>query len=551
MAGGLRFVCILLFAAVLDAQRPSEPPPKLESCSVEGQLVNAVTGEPVTKAEITLWGMGTSRDQRYVTTSTAAGRFAVPDVEPGKYQMSARKRGYAATEYGARSKGRSGITLSLDPGQHLSGLIWRLPPQAVITGHVLDVDGEPLPNIEVALLQHSFERGRRQLAFSGQATTNDLGEYRLFGLSPGRYYLSATANRMTQRGDYDGRHGYAPTYYPGTSDPAGAKAIELQAGTLLRGTDITLTRTRTARVRGRVVDPDPKQRVVLPGFVSLQRLGDESQFIFGGNFGSSIDEQGNFEIRGVVPGAYYVEAFKQGDRKTLHAQQPIDVRESDVENIVLELQPGTELKGQLRIEGRAVGDITDAQIELQPDDSSYRGGVGAPVKADGSFTLADVQPAHYSLSVYRGTENHYLKTARLSDQDVLETGLDLTHGVSGTLEVVLSANGGQVEGVVLNANEQPEAGATVVLVPDAPHRFQTRLYKDTTTDQYGRFTITGIAPGGYKLFAWEDVEDGAYEDPEYLKAFEALGEPKTIRERSRESAQLKLIPAEGKKVVSR
>jgi len=89
----------------------------------------------------------------------------------------------------------------------------------------------------------------------------------------------------------------------------------------------------------------------------------------------------------------------------------------------------------------------------------------------------------------------------------------------------------------------------VVLVPDEPRRAQTRLYKDATTDQYGRFTIVGIAPGGYKLFAWEDVEDGAYEDPDYLKAFEDLGEPRTIRERSRESAQLKLIPAEDKKTL--
>jgi hypothetical protein len=355
---------------------------------------------------------------------------------------------------------------------------------------------------------------------------------------------------MTQLGEYDGRQGYAPTYYPGTSDPAGAKAIELQAGTLLRGADITLTKTRTSRVRGRVVDPDSKQRVQGVG-ISLQRRGDESQFIFWSNFAYRIDEQGNFEIRGVVPGAYYVEAVKQGEGKTLRARQPIDVRESDVDNVVLELQPGTELKGQLRIEGRAVGDVTDEQIALQPDDSSYGGGVGATVKADGSFTLADVQPARYFLSVYGGTDVYYQKSVRLGAQDVLESGLDLTHGVSGTVEVVLSANGGQIEGVVLNANEQPEAAATVVLVPDEPRRSQTRLYKDATTDQYGRFTIMGIAPGGYKLFAWEEVEDGAYEDPDYLKAYEALGEPKNIRERSRESAQLKLIPAEAKKVPPR
>jgi hypothetical protein len=298
-------------------------------------------------------------------------------------------------------------------------------------------------------------------------------------------------------------------------------------------------------VRGRVVDSDSKQRIQGVG-VSLQRRGGESQYMFLNYFGS-IDDQGDFEIRGVVPGLYYVEASKRGDAKTLRAQQSIDVHEGDVENLVLELQPGTELKGQLRIEGRAAGNITDTRIWLQPDRSTSSGGASSLVKADGSFTLADVQSVRYSLNVNSGSDV-YLKSARLGDQDILETGLDVTHGMSGIVEIVLSANGGQVEGVVLNANEQPEAGAAVVLVPDDPRRSETRLYKDATTDQYGRFTIAGIAPGGYKLFAWEDMEDGAYEDPEYLQAFEALGEPRTIRERSRESAQLKLIPAEAKKM---
>lgn len=538
---------VAVVAVVVDAQQAAQAP-KPERCSVEGQLVNAVTGEPVRKAEITLVGIGTSRDQSYVTTTTAAGRFTVPDVEPGKYQMRARKRGYSDERYGARQPGQSGVTLSLDPGQHLSELVWRLPPQAVITGRVLDVDGEPLPNVGVSLLQYSFMRGKRQFMFSGQAMTNDLGEYRLFGLSPGKYYLSASAREMMGGGEYDSRQGYAPTYYPGTNDPAGAKLIELQAGALVRGADIALTKVHTARIRGRVVDPDSKQRVVRV-FVSLQWRGDEAQFVFRGNYGSGVDEQGNFEIGGVVPGAYYVEAIKQGDGKTLRAQQAIDVRESDVENVVLYLQPGTDLTGQLRVEGRTAGNLTDVGISLQPEDSSRRGGANATVKADGSFTLANIQPAHYTVNVYAGDTGCYVKSARLGDQDVLDSGLDLTRGVSGTMDVVLSSNGGQIEGVVLNASEQPEAGAAVVLVPDEPRRSLIRLYRKTTTDQYGRFTLSIIAPGGYKLFAWEEVEDDAYENPDYLKPIEALGEARTIRERSHESVQLKLIPAEEKKIA--
>ena len=79
--------------------------------------------------------------------------------------------------------------------------------------------------------------------------------------------------------------------------------------------------------------------------------------------------------------------------------------------------------------------------------------------------------------------------------------------------------------VARHRDEQPATAATVALVPDEPRRAQTRLYKGITTDQYGRFTIKGIAPGGYKLFAWEVVEEGAYQDPDFLKPFEVLGTP--------------------------
>ena len=171
------------------------------------------------------------------------------------------------------------------------------------------------------------------------------------------------------------------------------------------------------------------------------------------------------------------------------------------------------------------------------------------MKADGSFTLSNVTPSRYQVHIFGIPEDYYIKSVRLGDKDVLESGLDFTAGATGTLEIVVSSNGGQIEGVVLNADEQTVSAARVVLVPDEPRRAQSRFYRDASTDQYGRFTIKGIAPGGYKLFAWEDVEDGAYESPDFLKPFEGLGEPKSIREGSRESAQLKLIPAQTAKAA--
>lgn len=540
-------MAIALLSATLNAQQANQPgpPAKQESCSIEGQVVNAASGEPLNKATINASQVGHA-DKRYETTTTAGGRFAIRDMEPGQYRIRADRRGYSSTA-STTGKARAAITFSLDPGQHLEGIVLRMSPQAVITGRVLDDDGEPLPNVEVFLLRYNFSRGKRELQQSDRAGTNDLGEYRLFGLSPGRYYVSATRNDV--RGlpqAYDSGRGYVPTYYPAAGDPAGAKAIDLQAGTILRGIDITLLKTRTVRVRGHVLDAASKQAARNVG-VAMERR-DELRYVFYSNLSSQVDAQGNFEIKSVTPGAYILEAFTQVNGKQYRAQQVLDVRESDIENVVLELGPPGELKGQWRVEGQPVANLPETHIWLEEEQNSM-GGSGGRLRPDGSFTISDVEPGRYQLNICC-LSDYYFKSARLGDREVLESGLDLTHGIGGSLEITVSSNGGQLEGVVLNANDQPEAGATVVLVPDEPRRGQSRLYKEVTTDQYGRYTIKGIAPGEYKLFAWEEIEDGAYENPDFLKLFEALGEPRTIREGSRESAQLRLIPAGEQKAAT-
>lgn len=117
----------------------------------------------------------------------------------------------------------------------------------------------------------------------------------------------------------------------------------------------------------------------------------------------------------------------------------------------------------------------------------------------------------------------------------------MSQGVAGTLEITINGNGGQIEGSAADAKQKPASGAVVVLVPEGPRRERLMLFKTAMTDTMGHFSIKGIAPGEYKLFAWEQVEDGAYQDAEFLKPYENQGQAVTIREGSRENAQLKVI----------
>jgi hypothetical protein len=224
----------------------------------------------------------------------------------------------------------------------------------------------------------------------------------------------------------------------------------------------------------------------------------------------------------------------------------VDVGAADVENLTVIVGPGVDIPGRLVWEDPTGGKGTTPRVYLQPKEEGifYGGGMGE-VKAEGGFTLKNVSDGDYRVNLADAPETCYLKSARLGGDDVLQDGLSISGGkIPGVLEIVLNCNGGTIEGVVLNDQQQPVTSARVVLVPDVERRSQTQLFKTTSPDQYGRFTLKGIAPGDYKLFAWEEVEYGAYEDPDFLKRYEDRGKAVSVAEGSRETVSLSLIPAD-------
>ena len=164
------------------------------------------------------------------------------------------------------------------------------------------------------------------------------------------------------------------------------------------------------------------------------------------------------------------------------------------------------------------------------------------VKADGTFVLQNVAEGNYDVAVFGFPDGYYVKSVRAGTDEMLDVGLNVARGKAiPALDVVLSGAGGRVEGLVTNEDALPISGALVVLIPE--RRTQTNLYKTTTTDQYGRFSVKGIRPGEYKLFAWEDIEPGIYHDAEFLKPLESRGRAVRIEESSGHAVELKLIPA--------
>src|SRR5439155_1362501 len=180
------------------------------------------------KAVVTLRNAEGSEKANSATTDLN-GRFRLRDVEPGRYHLEATRNGYARQEYGQRASHDRGTILTLRPGEEPKDISFRLILAAVIAGRVYDEDGEAVAGAEVQALQFQYENGQRKLMPFGRAETNDLGEYRLYGLRPGHYYVSATYN-PGRYGEAAPEGGYSSLYYPGTDDPSRAAAVELHGG---------------------------------------------------------------------------------------------------------------------------------------------------------------------------------------------------------------------------------------------------------------------------------------------------------------------------------
>ena len=559
-----RYTLILLLAFSAAAQQPNRrmntaprqaaPAPQTKPedlCTVEGMVSNASTGEALGKAKITLRRMdlqGPARNS-YGGTSDTTGKFTITGVEPGRYRLAASRTGFVDVDYGARDYLQSGTPFTLDPRQHMGNVQLRMTPHGVITGRVVDEDGEPMQGVSVQAVRLRYMQGRRQLMQYGSASTNDIGEYRIYGLPPGRYFVAAAPRRayMFDRGGMrpaarQPEEEYVTTYYAGTTDPAAAAPSELGPGAQLTGIDLKMTRRRTVRVRGHITDASGatpgRQRLM----VSLQPHGLSGP---GGNHMAAASANGDFEISGVGPGSYTLLAALNGRGQSLTAKMPVEVGNADVENVAITIHPPITLSGHLRVDGQTDASLDAIRVNLRRVEQGGPGFTNVPpakLEPDGSFSLPNISPDQYRLTLSGLPAGFYVKALRIGDRDALTAGLDLTNGAAAALDIVLSPNAGVAGGLVQNEQQQPAAGVTVVAIPqETGRKDQPQYYKTAVTDDTGHFTLTSLDPGQYKIYAWRDIEGGAYMDPDFLKPVESHGEGVVIREGGQETVQVRLI----------
>jgi hypothetical protein len=436
---------IVLFALLTPAPAASQQ--SQGSATVEGAVVQLGTGQPLAGARVQLFraypvgprggpplpDAGPPPDleehtPRSVTTAQD-GRFLFENIKPGEYRLvAARSGGYVPAEFGQRSPTGVGISFELAAGQKMQGIQLALTPTGSISGRVYDQDG-PIGKLQVQALRPIYRDGKRTLTIVQSVQTNDRGEYRLFWLPPGQYYVTAKPfgegvlgavyiSEPTRLGTFEQASGpilttrtlpngevveetQLPVYYPGTTDATSAARVDLRAGASADGLDIAITTgpVRTRHLRG--VALANGQPAALAGIKAIPRASDPSLIIATGR----TNADGSFDVSGVAPGSYFVFASTNAGSTGGLA---IQVGDADVDNIVIPMTSGIRVSGRFLIEGRsrdgAGPEMANLRVTLARDPNII--GMPAPgpsfsppPSADGSFVLQDVPPGDFRVSV--------------------------------------------------------------------------------------------------------------------------------------------------------
>jgi protocatechuate 3,4-dioxygenase beta subunit len=540
------FVALSLFA---QADTPATIEDKT-SASIQGVVVKDPGDQPLKKATVQVVGEDDGASA-YTAVSDAEGRFEISSLQPGRYRIFVERTGFIEVDKNGRRL--PGAALSLQAGQSVKDFQLRMLPAAVVTGRVVDQDGDPMANVEISVLHYGYSSGRRELEQERSERTNDVGEFRIGGLLTGRYFISASpapdfssapAAKESDENVAKTDLGYVTTYYPGTTDRTQATPLELHPGDEVP-IDFTLVPTRTFRVRGSVASARGSGDAMGRAVVMLHPK--EFNEIFSA---AEVAKDGNFEIRGVAPGSYTITVMRSTGETAQVTHQDLEVVAADVNNLRLVPMQGSQIHGQLQIENSRRSDVSQLAVLLRPkggnDNGAVVGSEQGRVKADGSFELQNVSPGTYMVTVAGGSRSlrdYFLKKVIAAGRDVTDTGLVVPSGAAFSMNVIVSPAAASILGTVLDDKNQPVGNATVVAVPDPSHQGQLDRYQQAMSDQRGHFTLHGLSPGSYTVFAWEHVEEGAYYDPDFLKDYEQRGETVRLAEGARQTVLLKVLSA--------
>ncbi len=536
----------VLAGVASDASQPPRrgEPSRTGTARISGTVVAAENGMPVRGAGVRLVTIGAGS---WVSTTNAQGQFEFGELPAGHYSLSASKAGFVTTTAGQNMAAGRPQPIELRDGETLDRVVLKLPRGGVITGRVVDEQGEPVVEAEIRAFRAQYMQGIRRLASVRGTVTNDLGQFRLYGLEPGTYYVSGTlraggvAPIHATEPDVQvarGGAGFAPTFFPGTVNAATAEAVNVAAGVETLGIDFALQSVRIARITGAVVDSRGSTQT---GYLVMLNGARSDRALLTSTNMAEVDAEGRFTLSNVAPGEYRLDVRSKSSIERIaqtggvgqpqdadaaeFASVPVVISGADIDGMRIVTGPGFRLAGRVTVEG----------VTPQPEDlarvtvgASYMsGGVGvsavllhahAPVRPDGTFEIRGVSGTR--LLRPSGLPGRWmLKKVQIDGVDVTDDGFDVTSDADN-VEIIITARPTAVTGIVRGDDGAPASDATIIIFPEDRRRWQAPFNRFVTSARAaadGAFRVDALPAGSYLAIAVDALIDGWWAEPGNLE----------------------------------
>lgn len=504
---------------------------------ITGRVVSAETGNPIRRAQVRV-NAPDVRTNRVVTTDNN-GRYELTGLPAARYRLQISKAGYVSLEYGQARPFEAGKPLDLADAQVLDKIDFSLPRGSVIAGRITDEFGEPIADAQVQAMRYQFVNGQRQLVNAGRtATSDDIGQFRVFGLMPGEYVVRASVRDNGPMAAavmaVEEPSGYPSTYYPGTTDVAQAQSVTVGLGQEVNSVMFPLVPARLARISGSVLSSSGKP---LGGAVVVVRPaaggGLGGMFNIGG--GNQVSADGSFTLNNVPPGDYTLDVQQRPrDLQSVAGGQlefasiPLSVSGDDITGLTILTTPGISVSGRVVFQGQkpqatmAGGiQVTAAPVAGQQSIMGIAGRAlgGGRVSAEGTFELRGVLGAQM-IRVGGVPTGWALKSISLNGEDITDTAYDFKPGndVAGIV-ITLTDRVTDLSGSVRDSKGQPAKDYVLVIFAEDAKLWggQSRFIRTARPNQDGNFSLKGLPPGRYLGSAIDSLETGSQNDPALLE----------------------------------
>jgi protocatechuate 3,4-dioxygenase beta subunit len=528
---------------------PTASPTSTGAATIRGRVLAADTGRPLRRARITALAAELQGQPRNTSTD-ANGDYELSDLPAGRYTIRVTRGGYLTLTYGQRRPREAPKPVQLVDRQTLEHVDFALPKMSIISGRVLDETGDPIEGVNVYAARTMFRDGHRQLVLMGppQNRTDDAGQYRILGLTPGSYCIVAITREtwtVTRNGMKEVL-GYSPTYFPGTTQSGDARRVTLRVGEEAANTDFALVPGRAARVSGTAFDSHGKP---FKSVVVHQETRGEDFGSFGTVVTASVNADGTFAASNVPPGDYVIGTSNGRDTPDPQvALMPLHVEGIDVDGISLIGSSGGVVSGRVLTEDGTVPDIPRLSVTVgermigQPS-PILLGAFGPPfseVSSDGTFSVKGVV-GRARLTV-RLPQNWAVKLVLQDGHDITDAPIELASGQSlADVQVIVTDKITTVSGQLVDEKGAPITEATVIVFANDSAKWNSgRFVQATRPDQQGRWQIKGLPGGDYLTVAVDYIEDGEWNDPEYLDSVRRFGRKLTLADAASEQVALRV-----------